>query len=430
MSALATPWWLVIVAAAALAAFAVGWWSGRRRIAELEKEAAVLQERLARASALEVERSAIIERTVEELGLRFNDIAGQRLRQSSEDFLRLARENLGQHHKTAEGALREREQAIDALLKPVQEALTRTAETLREMESTRQRDFGSLRQYLNDMRDAHGALQRETRNLVRALSKPQVRGQWGEITLRRLVELAGMTQHCDFEEQVHVAGEERSLRPDMIIHMPDGRDLVGDVKTPLDAYLLAVEAPSDEERTAALRRHAQHVAERVRLLSSKNYAAQFPAAPQFVILFIPGDQFLSAALDQQPDLLESAMRSGVILATPSSFVALLKAVHYGWQNVKLAEGAEQVRKLAEDLYGRLGTFRGHLARVGAGLDSSVRAYNAAVGSLERSVLPGARKFTELGVRGERPLEALPDVDTAVRPVTGSGGDAPPTNEDP
>jgi DNA recombination protein RmuC len=274
------------------------------------------------------------------------------------------------------------------------------------------------------MREAHGTLQRETRNLVRALSKPQVRGQWGEITLRRLVELAGMTQHCDFEEQVHVAGEERSQRPDMIIHMPDGRDLVVDVKTPLDAYLAAVEAPTDEQRTIALRRHAQHVADRVRLLSSKNYAAQFPAAPQFVILFIPGDQFLSAALDQQPELLEGAMRSGVILATPSSFVALLKAVHYGWQNVRLAEGAEQVRRLAEDLYGRLSTFRGHMAKVGAGLENSVRAFNAAVGSLERNVLPGARKFTELGVRADRPLEELPDVGTTVRPVAGASDDLP------
>ena len=429
MTGVAAPWIALLVAAAALA-FGLGWWAGRRRAATLETEVAVLHERLARASALEVERTAIIERTVEELGLRFNEIAGQRLRESSEDFLRLARESLGHHHKTAEGTLREREQAIDALLKPVQEFLARTADTLRDMESARQRDFGSLRQYLNDMREAHGALQRETRNLVRALSKPQVRGQWGEITLRRLVELAGMTQHCDFEEQVHVAGEEKAQRPDMIIHMPDGRDLVVDVKTPLDAYLAAVEAPSDEERGLALRRHAQHVADRVRLLSSKNYAAQFPKAPQFVILFIPGDQFLSAALDHQPDLLESAMRSGVILATPSSFVALLKAVHYGWQNVRLAEGAEQVRKLAEDLYGRLGAFRGHLVKVGAGLESSVRAYNAAVGSLERNVLPGARKFTELGVRGERPLDELPPVETAIRPVTGPASELPAPEGEP
>jgi len=422
--------WVLLATALAAIAFGIGWWLGRRRVAALETEAAVLSERLAATGAIAAERTVLIERAIEQLDLRFNEIAGQSLRESSEHFLRLARESLGQHHQTAQGALREREQAIDAMIKPVQEALGRTAETLRDMEGARQRDFGSLRQYLNDMRDAHGALQRETRNLVKALSKPQVRGQWGEISLRRLVELAGMTQHCDFEEQVHVAGEDGALRPDMIIHMPDGRDLVVDVKTPLDAYLAAIEAGSDEQRAVALRRHAQHVAERVRLLSSKNYASQFPSAPQFVILFIPGDQFLSAALDEQPELLESAMRSGVILATPSSFVALLKAVHYGWQNVRLAEGAEEIRKLAEDLYGRVGVFRNHLSRLGAELNSSVRAYNAAVGSLERNVLPGARKFTELGVRGERAIEPLESVDLAVRAVQGVEPKLPAPGSDP
>ena len=214
------------------------------------------------------------------------------------------------------------------------------------------------------------------------------------------------------------------MRPDMVIHMPDDRDLVVDVKTPLDAYLAAVEATSDEARTQSLRRHAQHVAERVRLLSSKNYAAQFPSAPQFVILFVPGDQFLSAALDEQPELLESAMRNGVILATPSSFVALLKAVHYGWQNVRLAEGAEQIRKLAEDLYNRVNVFRNHLSRLGSELESSVRAYNAAVGSLERNVLPGARKFTELGVRSDKLIEPLEAVETTVREMSGSQAGPP------
>lgn len=410
-------------------AFLLGWWVGRRRIAGLETEVAVLNERLAAARAVEAERDETLARAMEQLDLRFRDTAGQSLRESSEHLLRLARENLAQHQQVSQGALKEREQAIQGMIKPIQDALTRTAETLREVETTRQRDFGSLRQYLNDMRQSHAALQLETRNLVRALSKPQVRGQWGEITLRRLVELAGMTQHCDFEEQVHVTGGERSMRPDMVIHMPDGRDLVVDVKTPLDAYLAAVEATSDEGRAQALRRHAQHVSERVRLLSSKNYASQFPTAPQFVILFIPGDQFLSAALDEQPELLETAMSNGVILATPSSFVALLKAVHYGWQNVRLAEGAEQIRKLAEDLYTRLSVFRGHLSRLGGELDSSVRAFNAAVGSLERNVLPGARKFTELGVRSDRTLPPLEDVESAVRPVDAPGDESAPSPED-
>jgi len=404
---------LLIIAGLAIA-FGTGWWLGRRRGAQLETELAVLAVRLRSEEALDLERTATLERAMEQLDRRFDDLAGRQLRENIENFLRLAKENLGQHQQLAQSTLQEREKAIESLVKPIQESLARTTEALREIEVERQRDFGSLRQHLTDMRETHSALQRETRNLVQALSKPQVRGQWGEIALRRLVELAGMTSHCDFEEQVHVIGEDGALRPDMVIHMPDDRDLVVDVKTPLDAYLQAVEATSDELRTTALRRHAQHVGERVRLLSSKNYAAQFERAPEFVVLFLPGDQFLSAALDQQPDLLESAMRSGVILATPSSFIALLKAVHYGWQNVRLAEGAERIRRLAEDLYSRLGTFRNHLARLGSALENSVRAFNASIGSLERNVLPGARKFTELGVRGDKTIEVLEEIEVAVR----------------
>ena len=419
---------MVLLAVAGLVlAFVAGWWFGRRGGAALETEVAVLNERLAAGRELDDERAVLLQQAMQQLDLRFSDLAGQTLKDNSEHFLRLARESLGQHHKVSEGALKEREQAINNLVKPIQDTLARTTETLREIEGARQRDFGSLRQYLNDMRESHATLQRETQNLVKALSKPQVRGQWGEITLRRLVELAGMTNHCDFEEQVHVAGEDGAIRPDMVIHMPDGRDLVVDVKTPLDAYLSAVEATTDHARDQALKRHAQHVAERVKLLSSKNYAAQFPSAPQFVILFVPGDQFLSAALDQQPELLESAMRNGVILATPSSFVAMLKAVHYGWQSVRLAEGAEQIRTLAEDLYNRVGVFRNHMAKLGDDLESSVKTYNRAVGSLERNVLPGARKFTELGVRSDRTLDSLEDIGTAVRPVQG-GADAPPEPE--
>lgn len=418
---------LLIVAGLALA-LGAGWWLGRRRAAALETEVAVLGARLATEQAVEAERTVALDRAMEQLDRRFDDLAGRQLRENIENFLRLAKENLGGHQQSAQSSLKEREQAIEALVKPIQESLARTSEALREIETERQRDFGSLRQHLTDMRETHTALQRETRNLVQALSKPQVRGQWGEIALRRLVELAGMTAHCDFEEQVHVAGEDGALRPDMIVHLPEGRDVVVDVKTPLDAYLLAVEAPSDEARTVALRRHAQHVSERVRLLSSKNYASQFENAPQFVVLFLPGDQFLSAALDQQPDLLDRAMSSGVVLTTPSTLLALLKAVHSGWQNVRLAEGAERIRRLAEDLYARLGTFRNHLSKLGNALEASVRAYNSSVGSLERNVLPGARKFTELGVRGEKPIEDLTEIEVTVREVDGTTPELAPPEE--
>jgi DNA recombination protein RmuC len=388
---------LVVILVAVAAALCAGWWMGRRR-----------------AAALEAERTVTLDRAMDQLDRRFDDLAGRQLRENIENFLRLARENLGGHQQNAQMSLKEREQAIEALVKPIQETLARTSESLREIEAARQRDFGSLRQNLTDMRETHTALQRETRNLVQALSKPQVRGQWGEIALRRLVELAGMTAHCDFDEQVHVVGDDGVLRPDMVVHLPEGRDVVVDVKTPLDAYLAAAEAPSDEIRAAALRRHAQHVAERVRLLSSKNYAAQFAQAPQFVVLFLPGDQFLSSALDQQPDLLDRAMSSDIILTTPSTLLALLKTVYNGWQNVRLAENAERIRRLAEELYARLATFRNHMGKVGSSLESSLRAFNMAVGSLERSVLPGARKFVELGVRGEKPIEELAEIEVSVR----------------
>jgi DNA recombination protein RmuC len=395
-------------------ALAAGWWLGRRRAAALETEVAVLGTKLSSEPALEAERALALERAMEQLDRRFDDLAGRQLRENIENFLRLARENLGGHQQNAQASLKEREQAIEALVKPIQETLARTSEALREIEVERQRDFGSLRQHLTDMRESHSALQRETRNLVQALSKPQVRGQWGEIALRRLVELAGMTAHCDFDEQVHVVGDDGALRPDMIVHLPEGRDVVVDVKTPLDAYLTAAEAPTDEVRAAALRRHAQHVAERVRLLSSKNYAAQFAHAPQFVVLFLPGDQFLSSALDQQPELLDRAMSSNIILTTPSTLLALLKTVYNGWQNVRLAENAERIRGLAEDLYARLATFRNHMGKIGGALESSLRAFNAAVGSLERSVLPGARKFVELGVRSDKPIEDLAEIEVSVR----------------
>jgi DNA recombination protein RmuC len=402
---------LVVILVAVAAALAAGWWVGRRR-----------------SAALEAERTLSIDRAMEQLDRRFDDLAGRQLRENIDNFLRLARENLGGHQQHAQASLKEREQAIEALVKPIQETLARTSEALREIEVERQRDFGSLRQNLTDMRDSHSALQRETRNLVQALSKPQVRGQWGEIALRRLVELAGMTAHCDFEEQVHVVGNEGALRPDMVVHLPEGRDIVIDVKTPLDAYLTAAEAPSDEVRAVALKRHAQHVADRVRMLSSKNYAAQFAQAPQFVVLFLPGDQFLSSALDQQPDLLDRAMSSNIILTTPSTLLALLKTVYNGWQNVRLAENAERIRGLAEDLYARLATFRNHMGKIGSSLEASVNAFNAAVGSLERSVLPGARKFVELGVRAEKPIEDLEPVEIAARLTDSPAARLPPTDE--
>ena len=287
------------IAIALLAGFALGWLVAALRAQRNEKRLSVDLEvartQLQSQAALEAERGATIEHAQERLKSAFDSLANASLRSNSELFLKLARENLGQQQLQAQHSLKEREQAIESLLGPIRDALKRTEEQISTIEKDRHEAFGAIRQHLESVNVSQSALQRETRNLVNALRKPEVRGQWGELSLRRLVELAGMTAHCDFTEQVHTPTEDGALRPDLIVHMVDDRDLVVDVKTPLTAYLEAVEAQSDEARAAALRRHGQLVAERVRALSSKAYWAQFTRSPDFVILFLPGDQFLAAA---------------------------------------------------------------------------------------------------------------------------------------
>lgn len=389
-------------------------WLNRKRSESLHVELAVLKSQVKTEEQLEHERKESLDRAAERFKAAFETVAGQSLRSNSEVFLKLAREHLGQHQQHAVAALTEREKAIETMLAPIREALGKTEQQMLRIEKERAETFGSLRTSLETVTLGQQALQRETRTLVNALRRPEVRGQWGEMTLRRLAELAGMVEHCDFSEQVHIRTEEGNLRPDMIVHMPDGRDLVVDVKTPLDAYLEAVDAVNDELRGIALRRHAQGLAERVRQLGAKNYWSQFEKSPDFVILFIPGDQFLSAALAELPNLLEDAIRQDVIIATPSSFIALLKTVAYGWRQTALAQNAEIIRTLAEDLYKRLAVFTSHLGKLGRNLGSSVDSFNSAVGSLERQVLPGARKFTELGVRPDREIEVIEPVDRLVR----------------
>jgi DNA recombination protein RmuC len=430
------------IAGALVAGFTLGWLvaalraqrAGQRLSVDLE----VARTQLQSQQALEQERGLMIERAQERLKNAFDSLATESLRSNSELFLKLARENLGQQQLQALHNLKEREQSIETLLAPIRETLKRTEAQITSIEKDRHEAFGAIRQHLESVNLSQSALQRETRNLVNALRRPEVRGQWGELSLRRLVELAGMTVHCDFTEQVHTATDEGTLRPDLVVHMVDGRDLVVDVKTPLTAYLEAVEAQSDEARAAALRRHSQLVAERVRALASKAYWAQFAQSPDFVIMFLPGDQFLSAAMNENPGLVDEAIRQGVILATPSSFVAMLKAIAYGWRQLALAQNAATIRDLGQELYKRLSVFGGHLARIGAALDRGVEAYNSAVGSLERQVLPAARRFNELGLNTDRSLEELERVDRLARdpaardlgsddPASSNGGKA---NESP
>ncbi|MDH3614820.1 MAG: DNA recombination protein RmuC [Gammaproteobacteria bacterium] len=391
------------------------WFFYRRRIRKLETQ-------IKNQEALQQEREIAFEAANAQLTRAFSELANQSLKSNSESFLRLAEQNLGAQQEKAKRELGEREKAVESLVKPIRDALDAAQKQISELEKSRSEAYGSIRTQLEAMQLSQKSLKQETQNLVNALRRPEVRGRWGEITLRRLVELAGMVEHCDFQEQVHTVGEGQIIRPDMVVRMPDRRELVVDVKTPLDAYLEAVEADNDAQRKLGLERHAKNVHAHIRMLASKAYWDQFDESPEFVILFIPGDQFLSAALNEKPDLIEFALSKQIILATPTSLVALLKAVAYGWRQLALADNAREIRVLAEDLYGRLGVFVGHMNRMGRQLASSVENYNKAVGSLERSVLPGARKFVELGIHEKKEIEKLETLDPVPRTMIESSAD--------
>lgn len=368
------------------------------------------------------ERESAFELANAKLTQTFADLSNRSLQANSDTFLKLAEQRLETQQQKARGELSEREKAVEALVKPINDALKASQQQIAELEKSRSEAYGGIKNQLEEMQLNQKSLKQETQNLVNALRRPEVRGRWGEITLRRLVELAGMVEHCDFVEQVHSQAEGQVFRPDMIVRLPDKRQLVVDVKTPLDAYLAAAEAPDDAQRKLGLERHAKNVRGHIRMLASKAYWNQFDESPEFVILFIPGDQFLSAALGEEPDLIEYALSRQIILATPTSFVALLKAVAYGWRQLSLAENAKEIRVLAEDLYGRLTTFITHMNKVGRQLSGSVESYNKAVGSLERSVLPGARKFVELGVHPKKEMEKLDTLEPVPRTLI-EGNDA-------
>ncbi len=378
------------------------------------------------------ERDQALVRAREQLQSVFAELAGDSLKNNGELFLQLARERLTRQQLDASAALKERETAIESMVQPIREALLKTEAQIQNIERERIDAFATIKSQMEMLASGQNLLSRETRNLVTALRRPDVRGQWGEITLKRLVELAGMSSHVDFTEQQHQVTESGVIRPDMIVHMPERRDIVVDVKTPLDAYLAAVEAQSDEERAVQLRRHAQLVSARVRELSSKRYWSQFEKSPDFVVLFLPGDQFLSAALQENPGLIDESLRQSVMLATPTSLVALLKAVAYGWKQNVLADNAAEIRRLGEDVYKRLAVFGEHLGRLGKSLGNSVDSFNKAVGSLEQQVMPAARRFPELGLRVSRELEPIEHVDTLTRTPREAGTmqTAAPSDETP
>jgi len=341
----------------------------------------------------------------------FQALSSQVLKQNSESFLQLAKESLGQFHLKAQGEMDKKELALNALVKPIKDTLDKTQQQIHLMEKERKEAYGSLHKHLEGMAETQKNLHSETRNLVQAFRRPEVRGQWGEMTLRRLAELAGMVKHCDFQEQESITTEDGNiLRPDMIVKLPGGREIIVDSKTPLDAYLDAIEAQSEADKNIALERHLRHVKQRVKELASKAYWQQFEKSPDFVVLFIPGDQFLNAALDKDRNLLENALQDKVIISTPTSFVALLRAVAYGWRQEVLADNAEKIRELGEEMYDRMSIFSENLGKIGKSLDQSVSNYNKTVASFTSRILPTARKFEEMGVETKKSINDLKPLD--------------------
>ncbi|HPF26904.1 MAG TPA: DNA recombination protein RmuC [Steroidobacteraceae bacterium] len=396
-----------------------------RQSAQLRVELAAAEARLQSDEKQLAHAGALLEQSEARLRAAFDELADNSLRNNSETFLRLARESLSREQVTAHASLKERETAISQMLEPIRVALAKSEQQVQALERERLETFGALRGHIENLGLGQAQLARETRNLVTALRRPEVRGRWGEITLRRVVELAGLSEHCDFTEQFHVEGTDRTQRPDLVVHLPDHRDLVVDAKTPFDAFLEAIDAEDEPTRRGALVRHARQVETRVRELSNKSYWSQFERSPDFAILFLPGDQFLSAALAESPEIVDQALKRSVIIATPSTLMAVLKVVAYTWRQSQVAENAATIRQLGQDLHDRLSTFANHLGRLGKSLSGAVDNYNAAVGSLERNVMPQARRFPELGVTADAPLPIIEPIDRLLRTPTGSdAGDGP------
>jgi len=389
----------------------------RLQLAESQQQSATLAAELRGAQQNLVEQRKLLEDAQSKLRDAFASVSAEALAKNNEAFLHLARERFSALSAEATGSLDQRKAQIETLLAPMQELLNQYQSRLAEIEKSRVESYSMLREQLGTLSEIQRTLNTQTSQLVTALRRPNTRGQWGEITLRRLVELAGMSSRCDFVEQTTVEGEDGRQRPDMLVQLPGDRQIVIDCKAALDGFLDAAAAPDEDNRRVCLQRHCQQVKSRARELSAKSYWSQFKRAPEYVVMFLPGEAFLYAAVEHDGSLIEDCLKNSVIIATPTTLMALLKAIEFGWRQEEVTRNAEEIRKHGKELYDRILVFATHFARIGASLGTSIECYNQAVGSLEGRLLVTARKIGELGARSDKEVPDLIPVDTRPRELT-------------
>jgi DNA recombination protein RmuC len=387
------------------------------RILELTAQNAASQATLERDRAAAAEKLAVLDTAREQLANAFKALSAEALRTNNQQFLELARTQLENFQVQARSDLEVRQRKIDESLKPIRESIDKFDLQVRDLEKNRAVAYQSLTEQVQLLMREQVALRGETSNLVSALRQPTVRGRWGEIQLRRVVELAGMLSHCDFREQQSIDTEDGRLRPDLIIHLPRGRTVIVDSKVPLSGYLAALEARDDATRTLHLQEHSRAVKAHITALSRKGYAAEVRGSAEFVVMFLPGEVFFSAALEQDPSLIEAGVDQGVMIATPTSLIALLRAVAYGWRQEEIAHNAEKISELGKEVYDRLSVMGEHWARVGKNLKQAVDGYNSAISSLESRVMVSARRLRDLDPALDATrLEPIDPVDVTPRPL--------------
>jgi DNA recombination protein RmuC len=387
----------------------------QNQVTALNAKAADLNRAIAEQQKQSQEKLALLDDARRQLADAFKALASDALKSNSTSFLELAKTHLEKFQESAKGDLEKRQTAIGELVKPVTESLTKVDAKLQEIEKTRLEAYAGLTEQVKSLSLTQKELRGETANLVKALRRPQTRGRWGEIQLRRVVEMAGMLEHCDFFEQQSTDTDTGRLRPDLIVRLPGHRTIVVDSKAPLEAYLDAIEAPDEETRTVKLKEHARQVRTHILALGKKSYFDQFEQTPDFVVLFLPGEVFYIAALEQDPSLIETGVNERVLVAAPTSLIALLRTAAYGWREEQLAENARAISELGKELYKRLADMAKHVQDLGKAIETVVKKYNSAVGSLEMRVLPGARRFKELGADVAGVTVAEPDpIETTAR----------------